>query len=99
MKKDNFMFYLWWHWIAMIATFFVVFTLETALWWIICCTVIGLVLFVVHVEINYNKSIKLWSPVPLRLNGIWTFSFYLVEATHMVSPQFLLHQELTKENT
>lgn len=99
MRKDNFIVYLWSVWAVMFLALLVIFGFEQGLWYTLCFTILGFIGFVSHVELNYDKSIKLWSPVPLRLNGMWTFSFYLVEATYMVSPQFLLHQELTKENT
>lgn len=45
---------------------------------------------------SMDRPIKMWSPIPLRLDSEWCFIYYLTDGSHMVSPRELFLTEITK---
>jgi len=42
------------------------------------------------------RPIKLWTPIPIRVNNEWCFTYYLTEGSEMISKNEMLHRQLLK---
>ena len=93
MKEDNFMIYIGAIYLTLQLTsiFYI-----SSLW--VMLLVPAYFLFIVgFVAYGYDREVKWYSPFPVKLDGRWTWHFYVIRGSHMVHPTVHLYNKISGE--
>lgn len=90
MNKDNFIIYM----VALMSLMNGIVYMLVGIWFVIYAIALGIALAGAVDHTAGGEPLLLWSPFPVRLDGRWTFTYYLVQGSYMVHPEEHLYNQI-----
>ena len=90
MREDNFILYTGFIYVILQTAFVVYFQSI----WVLLLALTYIVGTIWFINWAYTREVKIYSPIPVKLDGKWVLTFYVINGTHMILPEQLLENKL-----